>query len=184
MWQQHLTRRKHSQTVRVATSPQRLAFFILGPRIIHFLFCLREQLCIPVQILSCPQFPHHPLTSSEAPSGRQETLCPTPSNTGYGDQQVPCGPHYWLNLTDLDIIYCVNWAVVPSWAIWAYNKLHSSSAWPQPAEETASSKQIVKSRTMVTSPWTMCMPRFLQAMQLKAPRHQELPKKMCGCDDK
>lgn len=71
MWQQHLTRRKQSQTAQVATSPQRLAFFILGPRIIHFLFCPKEQLRIPVRILSCPQFPHHPLTSSKAPSGRQ-----------------------------------------------------------------------------------------------------------------
>lgn len=70
MWQQHLTRRKHSQTAQVATSPQHLAFFIPGPRIIHFLFCPKEQLRIPVRILSCPQFPRHPLTSSKAPSGR------------------------------------------------------------------------------------------------------------------
>lgn len=161
MWQRHLTRRKHSQTARVATSPQRLAFFILGPRIIHFLFCPKEQLCIPVQILSCPQFPHHPLiTSPWAPSGRQKTLCPTSSNTGYGDQQVPCGPHYLPHLTDLDIIYCVNWAAVPSWAIWAYTRLHSASAWPRPAEETAPSKQTVKSRAMVTSPQTTCTPSF------------------------
>lgn len=114
--------------------------------------------CTNPQLSPVPMPPTHKLLGSIRQAG--DTL-PDLHNTGYENQQVPCGPHYLLNLTELDIIYCVNWAVVPSWVIWAYNRLHS-----------ASSKQSMKSRVMVTSPWTMCMPRFSQAMLLKAPRHQ------------
>jgi len=142
--QQQLTRRKHSQTARVATSPQRLAFFVLGPRIILLFFCPREQLCIPVRILSCPQFPRHPLLSSQAPSSRQETPCPT------SEQQHRLrgpGGALWSSLIPLfnkllDIIYRVDWVIDPRQVVEVYNRSPSTLASPQSTvAESASSDQ-------------------------------------------
>lgn len=135
MWQQHLTR-KHSQTARVATSLQRLAFFVLGPRTIPLFFCPREPLCIPVtntKLSPVPTPPTHKLPGSIEQAGSTLlSLWAAPWLLGTAAGAL------WSSLIPLlnkrlDVIYCVDWAIDPSQIISLYNRLCSAPAWWQSA---------------------------------------------------
>lgn len=145
MWQQHLTRRKHLQTAQVATSPQHLAVFVLGPRTIPLFFCPREQLCIPVtntKLSPVPTPPTHKLPGSIEQAGSTLIgLWAAPRLVGMAAGAL------WSSLIPLlnkrlDVIYCVDWAIDPSQVISVYNRLCSAPAWLQSAAVgTPSSKQ-------------------------------------------